>query len=69
PPNSKICFFGHEGPRHVLAPPMSYHPGGVNILFGDGTVKSVSDNIDLRIWWAYGTRNMQERVDTPDRAL
>ena len=69
PPNSKICLLGTEVLKQVMAPPMSYHPGGVNMLFGDGTVKSVSDNVDRRIWWSWGTRNMQERVDTQDRSL
>jgi len=27
------------------------HPGGMNTLFGDGSVRSVPYNIDERIWW------------------
>ncbi len=34
----------------------SRHPGGVNMLFGDGTVHFVSDSIDHRSWQALATR-------------
>lgn len=33
----------------------SRHPGGVNILLGDGSVRFVSENIDLPTWRALGT--------------
>ena len=33
----------------------SYHPGGVNALFGDGSVKFIKDNIDGTSWRALGT--------------
>lgn len=34
----------------------SYHEGIVNSLLMDGTVRTISENIDLRIWRALGTR-------------
>lgn len=34
----------------------SYHTGGVHTALADGSVKFTSDNIDLRIWQAVGTR-------------
>jgi prepilin-type N-terminal cleavage/methylation domain-containing protein len=34
----------------------SYHPGVVNALLMDGSTRSVSENIDLNIWRALGTR-------------
>jgi prepilin-type processing-associated H-X9-DG protein len=33
----------------------SRHPGGVNVLFADGTVHFVSQDIDLKVWQALGT--------------
>ncbi len=33
----------------------SYHTGIVNVLAADGSVRSVSDSIDLATWRAYGT--------------
>ncbi len=40
----------------------SYHFGMVNSLLADGSVKSISANIDLGIWRALGTRFGQEVV-------
>jgi prepilin-type N-terminal cleavage/methylation domain-containing protein len=34
----------------------SYHEGIVNSLLADGAVRTISENIDLRIWRALGTR-------------
>jgi prepilin-type processing-associated H-X9-DG protein len=34
----------------------SWHPGGVNAALADGSVRFVSDSIDLRVWRALGTR-------------
>jgi prepilin-type N-terminal cleavage/methylation domain-containing protein/prepilin-type processing-associated H-X9-DG protein len=35
--------------------PSSKHPGGVNVLFLDGTVRFVKDSVALTTWWAIGT--------------
>ncbi len=43
-----------------LSPPRSYHPGGVNVLFGDGHVDWVSDSIDVLTWRALGTHNAHD---------
>jgi prepilin-type processing-associated H-X9-DG protein len=41
----------------------SLHPGGVNILFGDGTVRFLTDTINLKLYRAIGTIAGQEQVD------
>ncbi len=33
----------------------SYHPGGVNCLLGDGSVKFIKDSIDWKMWRALGS--------------
>jgi prepilin-type N-terminal cleavage/methylation domain-containing protein/prepilin-type processing-associated H-X9-DG protein len=38
----------------------SYHPGGVNVLLCDGSVRFVSDGISLTTWRAVGTRQGNE---------
>ena len=40
----------------------SNHPGGVNVAFGDGSVKFLKHAIDLQTWWALGTRNGREVI-------
>jgi prepilin-type processing-associated H-X9-DG protein len=39
----------------VLSNADSYHPGGVNCLFSDGSVKFIKDSINQRTLWALGT--------------
>ena len=40
----------------------SNHPGGCNVLFGDGSVKFIKGSIDIKIWWGLGTRNGGEVI-------
>ena len=40
----------------------SNHPGGVNVGFGDGSVKFVKDSVDLQTWWALATRAGKEII-------
>jgi len=34
----------------------SFHSGGVNVAFGDGSVKFIKNSISMPTWWALGTR-------------
>ncbi|SIO64676.1 prepilin-type N-terminal cleavage/methylation domain-containing protein/prepilin-type processing-associated H-X9-DG domain-containing protein [Singulisphaera sp. GP187] len=56
PPNAK----GHDcGIRTFVAAHMaarSYHQGGVNVAFGDGTIRFTKDGISPNLWRALGTR-------------
>ncbi len=49
-------------PTYAAVTSRSYHPGVVNVLRMDGSVRSVEDTIDLRIWRALGTRAGGETV-------
>ena len=40
----------------------SFHPGGVNFSFGDGSVKWLSDDIDMTTYLALGSRNGGETL-------
>jgi prepilin-type N-terminal cleavage/methylation domain-containing protein/prepilin-type processing-associated H-X9-DG protein len=46
---------------HIAA--RSYHTGGVNVCFGDGSVHFISNNINFVTWQALGTRAGGEVVD------
>jgi prepilin-type N-terminal cleavage/methylation domain-containing protein/prepilin-type processing-associated H-X9-DG protein len=42
----------------------SYHPGGVNVSFSDGSVRFVKSSIAQQTWWALGTRNFGEIISS-----
>lgn len=59
-PNEPTCSHfhgGHDWGIDNMNSASSAHPGGVQVLFGDGTVRFISDNINIQIWWGIGTRN------------
>jgi len=47
PPNSPACIGNGRGEwNHGLWPPMSFHPTGVQVAMGDGSVHFVTDTVD-----------------------
>jgi prepilin-type processing-associated H-X9-DG protein len=40
----------------------SYHPGGVNTLMLDGSVKFIKDSINWLTWWSLGTKGNGEVI-------
>jgi prepilin-type N-terminal cleavage/methylation domain-containing protein/prepilin-type processing-associated H-X9-DG protein len=40
----------------------SHHPGGVNVLFADGSVRFIKDTVNPVTWWALGSRDGGEVV-------
>jgi prepilin-type processing-associated H-X9-DG protein/prepilin-type N-terminal cleavage/methylation domain-containing protein len=40
----------------------SYHPGGCNVLFADGSVKFIKSTVNMKTWWALGTLSGDEAV-------
>ena len=50
----------------VQIPPSSQHPGGVNLLMGDGSVRFIKSTVALSIWRALGTRNGGEVTSSSD---
>lgn len=54
-PNSRTCgFFLVE---RANFPPSSRHVGGVNVTLADGSVRFVTENIDLALWRGLGSRD------------
>lgn len=69
PPNSPSCLVGNVNTFGVFAP-QSWHPGGVNSVFADGSVRFISETINAGnpaapeslsgpspygVWGAFGT--------------
>jgi prepilin-type N-terminal cleavage/methylation domain-containing protein/prepilin-type processing-associated H-X9-DG protein len=75
-PNTKACFCSESAERAALpALPLPYeidpqtligassnHPGGVNVLFMDGSVRFIKNSISYPMWLAIGTINQDEVV-------
>jgi prepilin-type N-terminal cleavage/methylation domain-containing protein/prepilin-type processing-associated H-X9-DG protein len=65
-PNTTSCggvpFPGSMANMSVQVPPSSYHPGGVNVLMGDGAVRFIRDGVALPTWRALATRDGGEVV-------
>jgi len=40
----------------------SNHPGGANVLLSDGSARFIKSTVDMRTWWALGTRNGGEVI-------
>jgi prepilin-type N-terminal cleavage/methylation domain-containing protein/prepilin-type processing-associated H-X9-DG protein len=68
PPNARTCaglgFQGTMANMPMQVPPSSQHPGGVNVLMGDGAVHFVKNSIDIGTWRALGTRRGGEIINT-----
>jgi prepilin-type processing-associated H-X9-DG protein len=54
---------GSSSRRAVFSSARSKHRGGVNVAFGDGSVKFVADTVPLVVWKASSTMNGNEAVD------
>ncbi len=54
PPNTVSCGYGSDGDGGAISA-TSRHPGGVNALFGDGTVRFLKSTVSVPVWWALGT--------------
>ncbi len=71
PPNSKQynwgdcrCTGGGYPNDATFANANSLHPGGVNVLMADGSVRFVKDSINMTTWWAMGTRANGEVISS-----
>lgn len=68
-PNTTTCggmpFPGNMSNMAMQVPPSSAHPGGVNCMMGDGSVRFVPDTIELWVWRALGTMNGNEALSGP----
>jgi len=64
-PNGRIpdCLTSGAVTAPGMSTARSWHPGGVNVLMGDGSVRFASDGTSQQVWRALGSRNGSELVD------
>jgi prepilin-type N-terminal cleavage/methylation domain-containing protein/prepilin-type processing-associated H-X9-DG protein len=60
-PNKRSCYLGQN---RLLVTPSSLHPGGVNVLLCDGSVRFIKETVNVNTWRAIGTRNGGEVVSS-----
>lgn len=83
PPNGPTCTQtanANADSSDPIIPPSSFHPGGVNVLLADGSVRFISETIDTGdlsapqpatgpsmygVWGALGSRDGGEAVEVP----
>jgi prepilin-type N-terminal cleavage/methylation domain-containing protein/prepilin-type processing-associated H-X9-DG protein len=64
-PNKKACYYSNSNgsANSSVIGASSYHPGGVNVGFLDGSVKFIKDSISQTTWWALATKAGGEVID------
>jgi prepilin-type N-terminal cleavage/methylation domain-containing protein/prepilin-type processing-associated H-X9-DG protein len=62
PPNTKPCFGALAGVDNGAFG--SFHPGGTNFAFADGSVHFIKDTINLGVFQALSTRNLGEVISS-----
>ncbi|MBI3409452.1 MAG: DUF1559 domain-containing protein [Planctomycetes bacterium] len=68
PPNNVSCVFTDNTQTYFqwATSARSGHPGGVNVAFCDGSVRFISDGIDINTWLGIGSRSLGERIGPLD---
>jgi prepilin-type N-terminal cleavage/methylation domain-containing protein/prepilin-type processing-associated H-X9-DG protein len=60
--NWTYCSSTTSGSAATFGEADSYHPGGVNVLLGDGSVRFIKSTINQRVWFALGTKSLGEVI-------
>ena len=64
-PNCQTKGSGFASDRHGVYAPRSRHTGGVQCAIGDGSVRFITDSIDLVTWQSVGGRNEGNPIQLP----
>ena len=73
PPNGISCIYNDIGATSIASATnegatastaSSRHPGGVSVLFADGSVHFVKSSISNVVWWALGSKDGGEVVSS-----
>jgi prepilin-type N-terminal cleavage/methylation domain-containing protein/prepilin-type processing-associated H-X9-DG protein len=64
PPNTWGCRVDADNDKGGAIAASSRHPGVVNLVLCDGSVRAIKDSIGLPTWWALGSRNGGEVISS-----
>jgi prepilin-type N-terminal cleavage/methylation domain-containing protein/prepilin-type processing-associated H-X9-DG protein len=65
-PNRNSCWYSNVGQGSgalTMISASSFHPGGVNCVFADGSVRFIKNAIAPQLWYAIATPNGRETID------
>jgi prepilin-type N-terminal cleavage/methylation domain-containing protein/prepilin-type processing-associated H-X9-DG protein len=65
PPNAKQWDCGNGSHNKGLSTARSFHPGGVNANYCDGSVSFIANTVDIAVWRAIATRSSGEVAERP----
>jgi prepilin-type N-terminal cleavage/methylation domain-containing protein/prepilin-type processing-associated H-X9-DG protein len=63
PPNSPLYDTTNNSFDRSHHASRSYHPGGVNVVFADGSVHFIVNSVDVGAWRALGSRGDGQNID------
>jgi prepilin-type N-terminal cleavage/methylation domain-containing protein/prepilin-type processing-associated H-X9-DG protein len=61
-PNKKSCFYDGTHTDNGVITASSWHSGGVNLAFMDGSVRFIKDSVNQMSWWAIATKDNGEVI-------
>jgi prepilin-type N-terminal cleavage/methylation domain-containing protein/prepilin-type processing-associated H-X9-DG protein len=63
-PGQDLPCTGGSGDKGAYAGARSHHPGGLNVLLGDGSVRFLKDSINMKVWLALNTMGSGEVISS-----
>jgi len=63
-PNQTCCTMDNVSWWYIMKPASSYHPGGVNGVMMDGSVKFFKESVNRPVWMALSTRAGNEVISS-----
>jgi prepilin-type N-terminal cleavage/methylation domain-containing protein/prepilin-type processing-associated H-X9-DG protein len=63
-PNRRSCTQGDFGRVGDMISAASFHPGGVNVLFMDGSTRFIKSTVNIQAWYAIATPNGGEIISS-----
>jgi prepilin-type processing-associated H-X9-DG protein len=63
-PNCRTCTWNGDLDCDGMYGLSSYHPGGANVSFADGSVRFIKSSTAMQVMWALGSMNGGETISS-----